>query len=567
MLLSKIEKIKNLLYKKLDPTDTKQVRYIKSILVAVKILIDPQLINDYIVDPTHHHDRLLKKQEEIIRSSEHNPLVNMLIDTALNNPEVFEEAIKLTRNELTEYVFEADTDDFYKEPHLNADLSKLVLGLLNIKDHNTVANFGFNCGIFEINSCLFNNNAHYISTTSNDSLLNFLTQLRGDRLKSFSLNQNFDLFNLSMRERFDRIFTFAPLGLQAKSLQFNDFMGKTFHEHPEYKNANLAEWFYVLKTLHHLHEDGTAVVLLSNGATWNTLDKQIRKDLVMQGVIKAVITLPEKVIKGIHCSTTLLVLKRNSTNVSMIDASQYYIPYNKQNSLGQTYINHILSLIDTNTECSQVVSIQDIANEDFVLNPIRYTTSNELKNTVLLKDLLISPLTRGKNISTNTTTSQIDNYNQYRFLTLSDITDGHINNSLSAITDIHDLQTDKYVVNINNLVISKSKPFKTAVMTENTNTIASDNMFIIKVDTSKINPYYLKAYFESEPCQKELKRVSSGTNTNILSKEQLENLRIPLPSMDEQNKIAEEYKELENEIINLKQKLEILKSAQKSVWR
>ena len=347
-------------------------------------------------------------------------------------------------------------------------------------------------------------------------------------------------------------------------------MGKIYSEHPIYRKSNLAEWFYVLKTLHHLQKDGTAVVLLSNGATWNSLDNQIRRDLIKQKVIKAVISLPEKVIRGTNCPTTLLVLKRNSPTISMIDASNIFVSTRRLNVFEDYEIDKILSLIDTNTKTSKVVSIEDMQKEDFVLNPIRYTDNQNLKNTIPLKDLLIAPLTRGKNINAvNLDIASTAKNKNYNFLTLSDICNGHIEENLTAIADIN-LNTNKYFVNNLDIVISKSAPFKTAVMDKSnllSKTIASDNMYILKLDTTKIEPYYLKAFFESEEGQKELKKVSSGTTTHILTKEQLENLQIPMTSLAEQHKIANEYKQIENEIIDLKQKLDILTVAQKSIWR
>ena len=572
MQFNKIENIRNILYKRLDPQDSKLIKFAKSMLVSFAVSYNRAETEDFINEPTHYRDKNLQLMEDCINNpSNHPPLYNLYLDLKLNLPEIFEDALKIDKDELLNYFFDADIDDIYRTPHINAGLSRLILHLLDIKDNNSVANFGFNYGIFELNGLLINQNAHFISSLCNERILNNITELKSKSCKkTFELRPNFDLFKIKNSLKFDRIFTFAPLGLQAKSLKNDDFMGKIYSEHPIYRKSNLAEWFYVLKTLHHLQKDGTAVVLLSNGATWNSLDNQIRRDLIRQKVIKAVISLPEKVIRGTNCPTTLLVLKRNSPTISMIDASNIFVSTRRLNVFEDYEIDKILSLIDTNTKTSKVVSIEDMQKEDFVLNPIRYTDNQNLKNTIPLKDLLIAPLTRGKNINAVSldiaSTAKNKNYN---FLTLSDICNGHIEENLTAIADIN-LNTNKYFVNNLDIVISKSAPFKTAVMDKSnllSKTIASDNMYILKLDTTKIEPYYLKAFFESEEGQKELKKVSSGTTTHILTKEQLENLQIPMTSLAEQHKIANEYKQIENEIIDLKQKLDILTVAQKSIWR
>lgn len=572
MHFNEIENIRNRIYSRLSSKDNRLTKFAISMLVSYAISYNRAEIEDYVNEPTHYQKEIAKALIELLENPEKfPPLSYSFLVLKLNHPDIFEDALKIDETKLLNYFFDADIDDVLRKPHINAGLSRLVLNLLDIKDNNSVANFGFNYGIFELNGLLVNQNAHFISQTCNETILNNITELKSKSCKKqFELRENFDLFKINKLMKFDRIFTFAPLGLQAKSLKNDDFMGKLYAEHPLYLKSNLAEWFYVLKTLNHLQQDGTAVVLLSNGATWNSLDNQIRRDLIRQKVIKAVISLPDKIIRGTNCPTTLLVLKRNSPTISMIDASNIFTSSRRFNFFEENEINKILSLLDTNTDISKVVSIEDLQKEDFILNPIRYTDNQTLRNTVPLKDLLIAPLTRGKNITAvNLDIASTSKNKHYNFLTLSNICDGHIEDNLTAIADIN-LNTDKYFVNNQDMVISKSGPFKTAVMDKSnilSKTIASDNMYILKLDTEKINPYYLKAFFESEAGQKALKKVSSGTTTNILTKEQLENLPIPLIPLAEQDKIANEYKHIENEIIKLKQSLDILTIAQKSVWR
>ena len=347
MQFNKIENIRNILYKRLDPQDSKLIKFAKSMLVSFAVSYNRAETEDFINEPTHYRDKNLQLMEDCINNpNNHPPLYNLYLDLKLNLPEIFEDALKIDKDELLNYFFDADIDDIYRTPHINAGLSRLILHLLDIKDNNSVANFGFNYGIFELNGLLINQNAHFISQTCSESILNNITELKSKSCKiPFELRRNFDLFKLNNSMKFDRIFTFAPLGMQAKSLKNDDFMGKTYSKHPAYRKTNLAEWFYVLKTLHHLHQDGTAVVLLSNGATWNSLDNQIRRDLIRQKVIKAVISLPEKVIRGTNCPTTLLVLKRNSPTISMIDASNIFVSTRRLNVFEDYEIDKILSLI------------------------------------------------------------------------------------------------------------------------------------------------------------------------------------------------------------------------------
>ena len=62
-------------------------------------------------------------------------------------------------------------------------------------------------------------------------------------------------------------------------------------------------------------------------------------------------------------------------------------------------------------------------------------------------------------------------------------------------------------------------------------------------DSGQLNPYYLKLYLESELGQKYLKSVISGTKLPAISKENLENLKLPFMTENEQKEMEETYKD------------------------
>ena len=101
-------------------------------------------------------------------------------------------------------------------------------------------------------------------------------------------------------------------------------------------------------------------------------------------------------------------------------------------------------------------------------------------------------------------------------------------------------------------------PYKVAVAHPNPEKriLANGNMFVIKIDSSKANPVYVKAFFESERGVESLKRISMGSIIPNLSLTELKKVLIPLPSLEEQNKLAEKYTEQLNKIEILKIKLD-----------
>jgi len=65
----------------------------------------------------------------------------------------------------------------------------------------------------------------------------------------------------------------------------------------------------------------------------------------------------------------------------------------------------------------------------------------------------------------------------------------------------------------------------------------------IRVDKSKIDPYYVFAYLSSELGQMQIRSRISGSTNEHLSPLAIEDLDIPIPSEDKWKNIAKLYKE------------------------
>ena len=86
--------------------------------------------------------------------------------------------------------------------------------------------------------------------------------------------------------------------------------------------------------------------------------------------------------------------------------------------------------------------------------------------------------------------------------------------------------------------------------------LANGNLYVIELDEDKINPYFLKAYLESENGKAALSRVAVGATLLNLPVEGLKKVIIPLPDLESQKKIADQYYAKLSEIKELKYKLE-----------
>ena len=111
----------------------------------------------------------------------------------------------------------------------------------------------------------------------------------------------------------------------------------------------------------------------------------------------------------------------------------------------------------------------------------------------------------------------------------------------------------------NTLILSKNGlPYKIAVASvqEGQRILANGNLYIIELDEEKANPYYIKAFFDSEQGQSVLKSITVGAVMPNIGVDKLKKVEIPLPQMDEQVRIAQKYQATLDEITAIKLQLE-----------
>lgn len=96
--------------------------------------------------------------------------------------------------------------------------------------------------------------------------------------------------------------------------------------------------------------------------------------------------------------------------------------------------------------------------------------------------------------------------------------------------------------------------------------LASGNMYVIELDEGRVNPYFLKAYLESEQGTKALSQIMVGATLPNIPVDNLRKLVIPLPPMEEQNLIAEKYQAKEDEVRVLKGRLAAALAELRSIY-
>ena len=144
-----------------------------------------------------------------------------------------------------------------------------------------------------------------------------------------------------------------------------------------------ADYAFLLHDLYHLKPDGIMTIVLPHGVLFRGGEEgAIRKNLIEQNNIDAIIGLPANIFFGTGIPTIIMVLrqKRENTDVLIIDASKGFAKEGKNNKLRASDIRRIIDTVKqrkTVTKYSRLVPRQEIRDNDYNLNIPRYVDSSE----------------------------------------------------------------------------------------------------------------------------------------------------------------------------------------------
>lgn len=144
-----------------------------------------------------------------------------------------------------------------------------------------------------------------------------------------------------------------------------------------------ADYAFLLHDLFHLKPEGIMCIILPHGVLFRGGEEgQIRKNLIENRHIQAIIGLPANIFFGTGIPTIIMVLrqKRTESDVLFIDASKGFVKEGKSNKLRACDIQKISDTVAGNVErekYSSLVTLDEIRKNDYNLNIPRYVDSSE----------------------------------------------------------------------------------------------------------------------------------------------------------------------------------------------
>ena len=144
-----------------------------------------------------------------------------------------------------------------------------------------------------------------------------------------------------------------------------------------------ADYAFLLHDLYHIKSDGIMTIVLPHGVLFRGGEEgEIRKNLIENNHIDAVIGLPANIFFGTGIPTIIMVLKqrRDRTDILIVDASKGFEKVGKNNKLRASDIKKITDVVTGRYDVpkfSRVVSRDEIRLNDYNLNIPRYVDSSE----------------------------------------------------------------------------------------------------------------------------------------------------------------------------------------------
>ena len=357
---------------------------------------------------------------------------------------------------------------------------------------------------------------------------------------------------------FNKIFAEVPLGLKVREAVNNLTAADLGEFSWLLKRGSSFCWLVAYLSMQMLAPRGRVVLITDNGACFNRVDKVVREYFLDRGWLEAVISLPNRLLTGTSVGVTAIVLSRGNEEVRMVNAEELFQKGRRQNELSEVNVFEILRRCAINDEHSMLVTREVLKANEIALSPNRYLfPMEEFENGVKLEQLVV----RFKR-STPLTASQMDSLNSeehtgLRCIRLVDIQDGVVQENPPFMKPLN-RKYDQYLLKDDDLIISKfGLPSRMAIVKVKPGEewVMTGNMYALEFDQTKVNPYYVKAFLESEVGAKALASVTTDASVPVLSLDLLKTLQLPVPSMEEQERVAARYLVAAEKVRELQQKL------------
>ena len=261
-----------------------------------------------------------------------------------------------------------------------------MIDLLPIRNNSSIYNPACGVGNFIVESAKLGS-IYAFGDESNISNYNIcMTNLWLHNIE----NKRIDNIKIDKMPKVDYVVANPPFAIN--NMQKGDKeLNNMLYKYGVFENASSYSKF-ILMMLESVKEGGKISVVFPHGFLFKKTISEcnLRKYLVDNGYIEAIISLPEKMFNGTKIPVIILVLQKKyrEEDIIYIDASKEYIKGRKLNSLSEENQSKIIKTYENKSEISNYsikVGAEIIRKNDYNLNIKKYLKSPKKEKSVNIK--------------------------------------------------------------------------------------------------------------------------------------------------------------------------------------
>lgn len=373
----------------------------------------------------------LKKQLKI-KAKKQEKLSNKIINNLIGVKESFElpeklmsllldeEKKKTLFNSFMEYDIDLSNDlfrDYFQEEHSNRkelkqdytpdSICKIISKLQN--KQNCILDVCSGTGALTLFSFQDNTNATFYCEELSSRAIPFLLfnlsirnmnafviqkdVLKNEIINTFTIKKGEDFSAIAKSENIEDVKYNTIISNPPYSIEWQPKYDKRFEGY-ELAPKSKADFAFVLDMVYRLSDNGKAFIILPHGVLFRGQQEgKIRKQLIDNNLIDAVIGLPDKMFLNTTIPTLILILNKNKkdNNILFIDSSKNFIKQSKQNDMNEEQINKIIETYKERKQIekySYLSSREEIIKNDYNLNIPRYVDTTEEEPLPNLKEVV-----------------------------------------------------------------------------------------------------------------------------------------------------------------------------------
>ena len=365
--------------------------------------------------------------------------------------------------------------------------------------------------------------------------------------------------------KFDYLAMNPPIGLRISDYQ-KELLDQDVYRRFYYGEIpkTSVDYGFIQHALASLNDSGRGVIVVSNGPlTRTTKEMEIRNRIVRSDQLEAIISLGSNILDYTAIPMNLMILNKNKSSkksgkIQFIQAKEYYVQRGRKYEIASESILEIIEILNKAEEIegvSKLVALEDIHPETLNVEAylqddlikvedeyyqLKLDTFNAQKNLKQLEK--VAKVYRGYN-ATPKNTEETPN-GVFRLIRTSDVQENQLLiESVEKVRINVSFNEDQYLVQPGDVILSaRGQQTKVAVIPElEEKYILSQSFIGIRPQGNNVDPYFLKAYFESPLGQFQIQQSMSGSTIPVISPKMLSAIQLPLPPLEEQKEIGNQY--------------------------